>query len=35
MINGYSRFGFDDEALRLFGDSIASGVRGNGKCLFV
>ncbi|XWS21560.1 hypothetical protein CRYUN_Cryun30bG0064600 [Craigia yunnanensis] len=31
MINGYSKFGFDDEALRLFGDSNSSGVRGNGK----
>ncbi|EOY16117.1 Pentatricopeptide repeat (PPR) superfamily protein, putative [Theobroma cacao] len=31
MINGYSKLGFDDEALRLFADSISSGVRGNGK----
>ncbi|XWS25237.1 hypothetical protein CRYUN_Cryun27aG0052200 [Craigia yunnanensis] len=31
MINGYSKLGFDDEALMLFGDLISSGVRGNGK----
>ncbi|XWS23838.1 hypothetical protein CRYUN_Cryun28dG0049400 [Craigia yunnanensis] len=31
MINGYSKLGSDDEALRLFGDSISSGIRGNGK----
>ncbi|KAE8701739.1 Pentatricopeptide repeat-containing protein [Hibiscus syriacus] len=31
MINGYSKLGSDDEALRLFGDSISSGVQGNGK----
>ncbi|XP_022744599.1 pentatricopeptide repeat-containing protein At4g18520, chloroplastic-like [Durio zibethinus] len=31
MINGYSKMDFDDEALRLFGDSILSGVQGNGK----
>lgn len=31
MINGYSKLGFDVEALRLFGDSISSGVQGNEK----
>ncbi|GMI82875.1 SEEDLING LETHAL 1 [Hibiscus trionum] len=31
MINGYSKLGFGDEALSLFGDSISSGVQGNGK----
>ncbi|XVE60422.1 hypothetical protein DITRI_Ditri05aG0127400 [Diplodiscus trichospermus] len=31
MINGYSKLGFDDEALGLFLDSISSEVRGNGK----
>ncbi|KAG4147601.1 hypothetical protein ERO13_D05G233100v2 [Gossypium hirsutum] len=33
MINGYSKLGFDDEALRLFWDSISCGVQGNRKML--
>ncbi|OMO85746.1 hypothetical protein CCACVL1_10022 [Corchorus capsularis] len=33
MINGYSKLGFDDEALRLFKDSISRGVQANGKML--
>uniref|UniRef100_A0A2P2Q3J9 Pentatricopeptide repeat-containing protein At4g18520 n=1 Tax=Rhizophora mucronata TaxID=61149 RepID=A0A2P2Q3J9_RHIMU len=31
MINGYSNFGLDDEALRLFNDSVNCGVMGNSK----
>ncbi|KAJ8772245.1 hypothetical protein K2173_027422 [Erythroxylum novogranatense] len=31
MIDGYFNLGLDDEALRLFGDSVKCGVRGNGK----
>ncbi|XP_031272988.1 pentatricopeptide repeat-containing protein At4g18520, chloroplastic-like [Pistacia vera] len=31
MVNGYLKFGFDDEALRLFSESIRSVVRANGK----
>lgn len=31
VVNGYSRHGFDDEALRLFNDCIENGVRANGK----
>ncbi|CBI19104.3 unnamed protein product, partial [Vitis vinifera] len=31
VVNGYSRYGFDDEALRLFDDCIENGVRANGK----
>lgn len=31
VIDGYLEFGFDDEALRLFEDSIKNGVRPNGK----
>ncbi|KAL6317679.1 hypothetical protein AAG906_030433 [Vitis piasezkii] len=31
VVNGYSRYGFDDEALRLFNDCIENGVRANGK----
>ncbi|KAH9756754.1 pentatricopeptide repeat-containing protein [Citrus sinensis] len=31
MVNGYSRFGFVDEAFMLFSESIRTGVRGNEK----
>ncbi|KAK9271147.1 hypothetical protein L1049_026736 [Liquidambar formosana] len=31
VLNGYFRFGLDDEALRLFSDFIENGVRANGK----
>ncbi|TXG73329.1 hypothetical protein EZV62_001908 [Acer yangbiense] len=31
MVNEYSRFGLDDEAFRLFSDSIAYGIRANAK----
>lgn len=31
MVNGYLKFGFHDEALMLFSESIRSGVRANGK----
>ncbi|KAK1555922.1 hypothetical protein Q3G72_033356 [Acer saccharum] len=31
MVNGYSRFGLDDEAFRLFSDSIAYGIQANAK----
>ncbi|KAL5846697.1 hypothetical protein ACOSQ3_010221 [Xanthoceras sorbifolium] len=31
MVNGYLRFGFDEEAFRLFSDSVANGVQANGK----
>lgn len=31
MVNGYSRFGFVDEAFMLFSESIRAGVRGNEK----